>query len=167
MPKRECPFDDDLSPQLKIHVGQRQYSNGVNKEREMKKVYEKTLNLLKKGGKEFQQKLALCHGDVKEILSTEKDSEDSGHKSALKQMIFNSKLQLQASDKDIDLLEQESCQACKTTAVQAYTRCFYCNDFKCPDCLKDCTKCLENFCAKCSLIVYDDGEHTECLACYR
>lgn len=141
MPKRVCPFEDDLSPQLKIHVGQRQYSNGVNKEQEMKKVYgesevklngqadssrpyentypmpmsmlismnflfafptARTLELLKKGGKEFQQKLALCQGDVKDILSTEKDSEDS-HKSALKQMIFNSKLQLQASDKDIEV----------------------------------------------------------------
>lgn len=41
MPKRPCEFDDDLAPQMKVHVGQREVNNGVGRETRMKKVYGK------------------------------------------------------------------------------------------------------------------------------
>lgn len=39
MPKRPCPFEDNLLPQLKIHVGQKQVDNGVSHEERMKNIY--------------------------------------------------------------------------------------------------------------------------------
>lgn len=39
MPKRACPFEDDLLPQMKVHVGQKQVDNGVSHEERMKTVY--------------------------------------------------------------------------------------------------------------------------------
>lgn len=39
MPKRACPFEYDLPPQLKIHVGEKQVDNGVCREERMKTVY--------------------------------------------------------------------------------------------------------------------------------
>lgn len=39
MPKRPCPFEDNLLPQLKVHVGQKQIDNGVCQEERMKNVY--------------------------------------------------------------------------------------------------------------------------------
>ncbi|XP_043269265.1 uncharacterized protein [Venturia canescens] len=166
MPKRDCPFEDHhLLPQLKVHVGQKHVNNGVNKHREMSKVYERTLSLLKHGSKEFDRKLSINQESETKMVSPQKNHQ--GKTSGLKQMIFDDKLKLQSTEHNIEVSEQETCQACKTLAIVAYTRCFYCNNFKCSDCLKACTKCEEDFCNKCSLIVYEGGEHTECLACYR
>lgn len=39
MPKRPCEFDDDLAPQMKVHVGEKEIDNGVQREVQMKKVY--------------------------------------------------------------------------------------------------------------------------------
>ena len=39
MPKRPCPFEDNLLPQLKVHVCQKQVDNGVCQEERMKNVY--------------------------------------------------------------------------------------------------------------------------------
>lgn len=39
MPKRPYPFEDNLLPQLKVHVCQKQVDNGVCQEERMKNVY--------------------------------------------------------------------------------------------------------------------------------
>lgn len=41
MPKRNCPFEDNLLPQLKVHVGKKQLDNGVSSDERMKDVYGK------------------------------------------------------------------------------------------------------------------------------
>lgn len=41
MPKRACPYDEDLLPQIKVHVGQKQVDNGVSSDERMKDVYGK------------------------------------------------------------------------------------------------------------------------------
>lgn len=41
MPKRPCPFEANLLPQMKVHVGQKQIDNGVSKDERMKDVYGK------------------------------------------------------------------------------------------------------------------------------
>lgn len=40
MNKRSCPFDEDLCPQLKVHVGPKEAADGNSKE-ELKKIYGK------------------------------------------------------------------------------------------------------------------------------
>ncbi|KMQ98954.1 apoptosis regulatory protein siva-like protein [Lasius niger] len=57
MPKRPCPFEADLLPQLKVHVGQKQMDNGVSRDERMKDVYDKTLTLLKTGARTLSYKL--------------------------------------------------------------------------------------------------------------
>lgn len=46
MPKRPCPFEADLLPQVKVHVGQKQMNNGVLKDERMKDVYGKIMFVL-------------------------------------------------------------------------------------------------------------------------
>lgn len=43
MPKRPCPFEADLLPQVKVHVGQKQMNNGVLRDERMKDVYGKIM----------------------------------------------------------------------------------------------------------------------------
>jgi len=46
MPKRVCPLDNDLLPQIKIHIGEKQVNNGVSSDERMKHVYGKKYILL-------------------------------------------------------------------------------------------------------------------------
>lgn len=39
MPKRACPFEGNLLPQMKVHVGEKQMNNGVLSDQRMKSVY--------------------------------------------------------------------------------------------------------------------------------
>jgi len=41
MPKRACPFEGDLLPQIKVHVGEKQVNNGVSSDQRMRDVYSK------------------------------------------------------------------------------------------------------------------------------
>ena len=43
MPKRAYPFEADLMPQVKVHVGQKQINNGVSGDERMKDVYGKIM----------------------------------------------------------------------------------------------------------------------------
>lgn len=46
MPKRSNPFSEDVLQQSKIHVGVKEVDQGVNKDQNMKAVYERTHKLL-------------------------------------------------------------------------------------------------------------------------
>lgn len=39
MPKRACPFEGDLLPQMKVHIGEKQVNNGVLSDQRMQHVY--------------------------------------------------------------------------------------------------------------------------------
>lgn len=39
MTKRACPFESEVSRQLKVHVGQKEVNSGVLKEKQMQSVY--------------------------------------------------------------------------------------------------------------------------------
>ncbi|XP_015601301.1 apoptosis regulatory protein Siva [Cephus cinctus] len=169
MPKRACPFDDNLSPQLKVHVGQKQVDNGVFKEARMKKVYDKTLNLLKLGAKELAQNENDDSIDTKpaeifapKVLCTNKSKSQQN----LKQMILNNKLQLETTGKDIKDIPLGLCGCCRMIDQNESTKCCYCDKILCSSCLANCSKCFETFCKNCSLIMYDGGEHSLCLNCY-
>lgn len=41
MPKRSCPFEGNLLPQVKVHVEEKHVNNGVSSEQRMKDVYGK------------------------------------------------------------------------------------------------------------------------------
>lgn len=124
MPKRPCPFEDDLPPQLKIHVGQKQVDNGVCQEERMKSVYGtevistnklnfdivillllfhigKTMDLLKEGVKSLSRKLnTSLEMNPADILPPKiQQSCKNKHERNLRQMVLNGKLELSEIDK--------------------------------------------------------------------
>ncbi|XP_014467673.1 PREDICTED: apoptosis regulatory protein Siva-like [Dinoponera quadriceps] len=170
MPKRACPYEEDLLPQIKIHVGQKQVDNGVASDKRLKNVYDKTLNLLKAGAK------ALSHKSRK---STQMDLTDlplpplppSSCKlksiSNLKQMQLTNKLQLMASDKIISDIQVDTCGYCRVIDQSTVNRCYYCDQILCASCLSACVRCSELFCQNCSLFIYNQEEQKMCLNCHR
>ncbi|XP_029049830.1 apoptosis regulatory protein Siva-like [Osmia bicornis bicornis] len=171
MPKRPCPFEDDLLPQMKVHVGQKQVDNGVNHEERMKIVYGKTLNLLKEGVKTLSQRLNnSTEIDSIDLLSPQVLSScKSKHEHNSKQMVLNSKLQLLGADKAIQDIQPkyDLCECSKVINPTTCNKCSYCDQLLCNSCLLECISCSELFCQNCSLPVYDHEEKSKCLNCYR
>ncbi|XP_003700414.2 apoptosis regulatory protein Siva [Megachile rotundata] len=171
MPKRPCPFEDDLLPQLKIHVGQKQINNGVGHEERMKDVYGKTLNLLKEGVKTLSQRL----NSSMEMNSTDLPSPQilsackPKHERNSKQMVLNSKLELLGIDKAIQDTrpKYDLCECSQVITSTTCNKCSYCDQQLCNSCLFECISCSELFCQNCSLPAYDQEEKNKCLNCYR
>ncbi|KAK0167127.1 hypothetical protein PV327_004564 [Microctonus hyperodae] len=158
MNKRSCPFEEDLCPQLKVHVGPKEASDGNSKE-ELKKIYENTMALLKNGSKLIK--------DVVNIDHHEKIRGYHFESPRFKQMIMNDKLQLKMSEKLIVNLDKQICSNCGELGISDRSCCFHCIDYYCLKCLSECSKCSEQFCPKCTFTIYEGGEHIECLECYR
>ncbi|KAL5008661.1 hypothetical protein ScPMuIL_014242 [Solemya velum] len=93
MPKRPNPFGD-CPMQTKTHISQKEVDTGVNRDKNMKAVYDRTLELLfsgaKKSIKPFQ---ADPNENLIEQPSFENEPMDQGipDKPASDQMIFNNK----------------------------------------------------------------------------
>lgn len=105
MPKRPCPFEDNLLPQLKVHVGQKQIDNGVCQEERMKNVYDKTMDLLKEGVKVLSRRLSTSMElNSLDVPSSKTPSCKSKNERISKQMVLNSKLELLGADKAIKIL---------------------------------------------------------------
>ncbi|XP_011311863.1 apoptosis regulatory protein Siva [Fopius arisanus] len=158
--KRICPFDGDLTPQMKVHVGLKETTDDAQRNEEMKKIYERTLQLLRNGS---QKSIGKGPEDHQNRSSTGYHFEPP----RLKQMVMNDKLGLEQSKKIILPQAQQTCSSCKELRVFELNRCFHCIEFYCPYCLNQCTKCLEQFCSKCSFTIYEGDEHVECLNCYQ
>ncbi|KAH0954094.1 hypothetical protein HN011_010432 [Eciton burchellii] len=167
MPKRACPFDNDLLPQIKIHIREKQVNNGVSSDERMKHVYDRTLNMLKAGMKIFSDKLNTSQMDLN--LSSPQPSSFNKFKTTgnLKQMLLTDKLQLKASDKIMDVTKTELCGCCRIIDHSAINKCYYCDQILCSSCLSPCSRCSELFCQNCSLPVYNCEEQNMCLNCYR
>ncbi|XP_074110161.1 apoptosis regulatory protein Siva [Cotesia typhae] len=157
MKKRFCPFDDNLTRQLKVHIGLRESADKDEKEKELQKIYDRTIQMLKNGPKITNAT----------NLSVENKKKAGYHFELpkFKQMILTNNLELEVSKKLILPSGKKPCSNCKRNNV-IDSSCFLCIEFHCSDCLNKCSKCSELFCSKCSLTIYDGGEHVECLACY-
>ncbi|KZC08732.1 PREDICTED: apoptosis regulatory protein Siva-like [Dufourea novaeangliae] len=171
MPKRLCPFEDDLPPQLKVHVGQKQVDNGICREERMKSVYGKTMELLKEGVKSLSRKLNSSM-DMNSIdvyspkvpspckIKQERNS---------KQMVLNNKLELLGVDKAIKDIQPkyDLCGCTRVVDKSMLSKCSYCDQVLCNTCIFECISCSESFCQNCSLPVYDCEERNKCLNCYK
>ncbi|KAK2583713.1 hypothetical protein KPH14_009633 [Odynerus spinipes] len=160
MPKRPCPFEENLLPQLKIHVGQKEINNGVSKEERMKEVYDKTLNLLKEGVRVYSQKLSTSQLDLTELSPSKITSRETKSERTLKQMVLNNKLELQSGKKVISDAQADLCGCCRVIDSRSINKCYYCDQILCSYCLTHCMKCSESFCQNCSLPTYDSEENT-------
>ncbi|XP_046819677.1 apoptosis regulatory protein Siva-like [Vespa crabro] len=166
MTKRACPYEENLPPQLKVHVGQREIDNGVAEKERMKQVYDKTLNLLKEGVKEYSQNLNKSEMDLTELPLTKITYREMKPERTSKQMILNNKLQLENSDKIISDVQVDLCGCCRIIDSSSTNKCFYCDQVLCSFCLCQCIKCCELFCQNCSLPIYDTERNHVCLNCY-
>ncbi|XP_046744225.1 apoptosis regulatory protein Siva-like isoform X2 [Diprion similis] len=160
MPKRMCEFDDDLAPQSKVHVGQREVDNGVQRETQMKQVY---------GAKELSQKmnksidLDLTDPVPSSIVPEAKPTPQQN----FKQMFLNNKLQLESKGECVKTVPIGLCGCCRVIDDYGSHNCYYCEKVLCSSCLAQCVKCLESFCHNCSIIAYDTREYNICLSCYQ
>ncbi|OAD58766.1 Apoptosis regulatory protein Siva [Eufriesea mexicana] len=171
MPKRPCPFEDDLPPQLKVHVGEKQVNNGVCREERMKSVYGKTMDLLKDGVKKLSQKLPISMELNPIIPSNVPPSKVSSCKSknTLKQMVLNSKLELLRMDKAIKDVQPkyDLCDCSRVIDQSMFSKCSYCDHILCNSCLIECINCSELFCQNCFVPIYGQEEQNKCLNCYK
>ncbi|KAI4498532.1 hypothetical protein M0802_006467 [Mischocyttarus mexicanus] len=153
MTKRSYPYEANLLPQLKVHVGQKQVDTGVDEERRMKEVY----------GKENMNNDQM---DLTELPSTLLTSNKLiKPERASKQMVLNNKLELGNNiifkhDKKVDV-----CRCFQVIDESLSNKCFYCEELLCPSCLNQCMKCHNLFCENCSLPKYDMGPSFVCLDC--
>ncbi|KAL2722364.1 apoptosis regulatory protein Siva-like [Vespula squamosa] len=173
MTKRACPYEENLLPQLKVHVGQREIDNGIAGKERMKQVYakdtlhpDKTLNFLKEGVKEYSQNLNTSEMDLTELPLTKITSREVKSERTSKQMILNSKIQLETGDKVISDAQVDLCGCCKVIDSNSRNKCFYCDQILCSFCLCQCIKCCELFFQNCSLPIYDTEQNHVCLNCY-
>ncbi|XP_063986029.1 apoptosis regulatory protein Siva-like [Diachasmimorpha longicaudata] len=157
--KRNCPFEGDLTPQMKVHVGLTEAADIVERNEEMKRIYERTLHLLRNGSQK-------SIGKADDVQNRAKGTGYHFEPPRLKQMVMNDKLQLEHSKKIILPQAQQTCTNCGALRVFELNRCFHCIEFYCPHCLSECTKCLEQFCSTCRFTIYEGDEHVECLNCY-
>ncbi|CAG5034708.1 unnamed protein product [Parnassius apollo] len=140
--KRSNPFIEDFVPQSKVHVGLKQFNNNEDR---LKKVYEKTLELLFKGAKKSsnldsistQTIAAICKKDGMKQLVIGKDG-----------CLLNSEeTQVQAK---LTAVQQCSCGNTKTEVNCTY--CEYCERVLCIMCQHCCARCEKYHCSQCSLI---------------
>ncbi|XP_017886726.1 apoptosis regulatory protein Siva-like [Ceratina calcarata] len=173
MPKRPYPFEDNLLPQLKLHVGEKQVNNGVSREELMKDIYGRTMDLLKEGVKTLSQRLnSSMELNAVDVPASERTSASSCKPKTernSKQMTLTKNLGLLSGDKAIkDLPQRYDLCGCSRVIDQCMlNKCSYCDQVLCNSCLSECATCSDLFCQNCSLPVYEQEEKHKCLNCYK
>ncbi|CAH0722098.1 unnamed protein product, partial [Brenthis ino] len=149
MPKRCNPYADDFIQQSKIHVGLKQFNNNEDK---LKKVYEKTLQLLFHGSKKIRSEDVMQNPDLKPIEK----------KDGMKQLFIGKDGSLLYSG-TLTIDKNLTIQHCACSGLKSDC-CAYCEIVLCSFCQHQCKVCKLSYCSKCSL---NGSEGTEiCVSCY-
>ncbi|KAJ0180837.1 hypothetical protein K1T71_002922 [Dendrolimus kikuchii] len=148
MAKRANPFTEDFIPQSKIYIGLKQFNNN---EHRLKKVYEKTLELLFKGAKKTSQ--------ANDVVST--GDTNSLKKDKMKQLFIGKDGSLLHTG---NMIENKSpAKLCNCSGVFD-CQCAYCDKVLCGACQHQCTKCDNTYCSHCMLLGSDGADI--CVSCY-
>ncbi|XP_034248921.1 apoptosis regulatory protein Siva-like [Thrips palmi] len=164
MVKRSCPFNDDMNPQMKIHVRDKEVAKGVMSDQHMKLVYDKTKHLLFLGAKKTQAAPAsntfLNGGEAKEDVV-------SSNSTTFKQMQLTSQGQLSSPEgaQTPFKVKEAPCSKCTAWNPLDMCCCSFCDTPLCSSCTQICTKCQDLFCSGCSFDVYDASEGFICRNC--
>ncbi|KAJ1527473.1 hypothetical protein ONE63_007446 [Megalurothrips usitatus] len=170
MVKRSCPFTDDMNPQMKVHVSEKEVAEGVMSDQHMKNVYDKTKDLLFLGARKKSSPQSSVETNVLQngqqaenvVVSTHVGSAPS-----LKQMQLTCQGQL-STPKDNENNEVKMrlpCSRCCVKNHQEMHSCSFCDTPLCISCIRSCTKCEESFCVACSFDMYDGSEGYICRNC--
>ncbi|CAH2068086.1 unnamed protein product, partial [Iphiclides podalirius] len=147
--KRSNPFIEDFMPQSKIHVGLKQFNNNEDR---LKKVYDKTLELLFKGAKKTSNQDNVIINNMVTI----------NKKDGMKQLVIGKDGSLLSSTAKVQkkLSSVEHCSCGNIMEIN----CGYCERVLCVVCLNFCNRCEKSYCSQCSLI---GGEgDVICVSCY-
>ncbi|XP_042211073.1 apoptosis regulatory protein Siva-like [Homarus americanus] len=165
MPKRPCPFEESLSPLMKVHIGEKEVECGVMRRDKMKAVYDRTLNLLYCGAKNVTNNNAVEKMDTSPTKQMNNSSCPNLH-----QMVLTSSGTLVRSLPTSQRVTPQpdtpsSCVSCGAVSSVPRPPCTYCECKLCDSCMRSCHFCGGNFCPKCSLTVYLQEEKNVCLSC--
>ncbi|XP_046409137.1 apoptosis regulatory protein Siva-like [Ischnura elegans] len=157
--KRSHSFEDDLLPQSKIHVSDKEVNMGVNMDQNMQAVYEKTLQMLFKAS----PKKTYPEYPVTSVTLAPKLNTNSGR---YKQLFLDSncKLHIEGCLKEDQV--QISCGLCGNRCHHRQI-CNFCEKYLCENCKRVCRKCDLPFCSSCIFSMYEgNDEFTICRSCY-
>ncbi|XP_063958201.1 apoptosis regulatory protein Siva-like [Lytechinus pictus] len=178
MPKRPNPFSGDFCPfQLKTFVTQRQVNMGVNKEANMKVVYDRTLQLLRDG-----QRSMAAQGQEVEMMEdnpvqnnnnpttiTASPSPPSCHNDQYRLSMSGQLVYSNSPLKSVNKKQDYSkvlCVVCQNPGMPVHFVCAYCEKNLCYGCRKICVNCESGFCTSCSTVNYDERcDRVFCLNC--
>ncbi|XP_064420864.1 apoptosis regulatory protein Siva isoform X2 [Latimeria chalumnae] len=161
MPKRPSPSGDIAPVQLKIHVGQKELSQGVCGHKYKKEIYEKTRKLLFSGAQTFmwnskpEGNCALNQGQ-EEICGAFSLMQGQALIGLDGKLSKNSL----ASQKAVGM--SKACSVCRRLA-SIREACRLCDQFLCCSCSGCCSSCRRVCCSLCS--VTDYSERYEKLLC--
>ncbi|XP_049887546.1 uncharacterized protein LOC126381962 [Pectinophora gossypiella] len=151
MSKRANPFTEDFIPQSKIHVGLKQFNNNEDR---LKKVYEKTLELLFKGAKKCSTQDEVSNA-----------TDDIPRKKDKMTQLFLEKDGTLSHDKNIKIVDKQLLEVrCGCGNVSVDVECAYCEAALCLVCQHTCSQCLRGYCSHCSLTESEGSE--KCMSCY-
>ncbi|XP_028175009.1 apoptosis regulatory protein Siva [Ostrinia furnacalis] len=149
MAKRTNPFTDAFMPQCKVHIGAKQFNNNEDR---LKKVYEKTLNLLYKGAK--KQCAIEESSELPNIVPESKEK--------MKQLFIG---------KDGSLIHSGTMAQSSSLVslecgcgVAAASACSYCDKALCAECRHFCECCDKFYCSCCSFTGSEGSKI--CVSCY-
>ncbi|XP_071486843.1 apoptosis regulatory protein Siva-like [Diadema setosum] len=182
MPKRTNPFGSDYSPlQMKIHVTQREVNMGVNKEKNMKSVYDHTRELLYGGQKARcaqEQEVEMADTTPMEAATNFVPvSSASPVKAPSPPSWFHNQLQLTTGGQLVygkypDVKESSQargkvmCASCRNAHKPVHYVCAFCESNLCMECRQTCFNCEGGFCTRCCTINYDERcDRVFCLNC--
>ncbi|NXP02192.1 SIVA protein, partial [Thinocorus orbignyianus] len=164
------PFGVAAPPQLKIRVGLRELSNGVEGEGYRQEIFERTRRLLFKGAQAYMEG-AWPASAVSRSPETGGEARESGAGRRWSGQLLigrDGKLLRQplASGKAAPPVGvSKACSSCVRTA-EVKEGCAQCERFVCQNCSRICSCCHTVTCSLCSTVDYGDtGEQVLCNGC--
>ncbi|KAG8225245.1 hypothetical protein J437_LFUL008782 [Ladona fulva] len=148
---------NDMHPQFKCHVGEKEVNLGVNRDENMQTIYAKTLEKLFKGS---QKK------ETFDTCSTSPRCPEVPECIQYKQMFLDNKCQLQTRGCMKQQVNQTLCGACNRRSL-VDRDCNFCEKVLCDCCSSSCKRCGKCFCSMCIFVLYEGNEEfSVCRWCY-
>ncbi|XP_071785757.1 apoptosis regulatory protein Siva-like [Asterias amurensis] len=191
MPKRACPFGEYFPNQMKVHVGVKEISQGVNREKHMRDIHEKTLALMFASQQRVQHKpkMNLTTPTVPENVTNGHHPENGGMVGVATGGCDDdgwgcSQMELLAGQCRLDhhgriIVGQTvqpktkaqhhatpRCKTCSKVTLPEVSSCYACRSPLCTNCSSACLQCCNGFCSMCSMVNYDENfDRLFCLSC--
>ncbi|KAI5637371.1 cd27 binding protein (Siva) domain-containing protein [Phthorimaea operculella] len=148
MAKRANPYAEDYVTQSKVYIGVKQVLN--NNESKLKKMYEKTMELLFQGAKK---------PNLQEALNNNNNIYPS--KDKMKQLCIGKDGTLVHTETAV--IQQHLLGQCACSRPLE-SQCAYCEAALCSSCQHGCSLCQKLYCSRCLLVGSEEAE--VCLSCY-